>query len=300
MADVRSWSLNVVAVAVAAVAVVHAQTSLSQLRLATTVVGQSFVYEARAGDNPVSLGARYGVDAVLLAGQNAVPRDARLQAGQPIAIDNRHIVPVALDPDSVVVNIPQRMLFFRSGTGDVEGYPVAVGRRSWQTPLGEFAVQTKERNPTWDVPPSILEESRRNGRVLLEHVPPGPTNPLGAFWLGLSLSSIGIHSTNAPSSIFRAATHGCIRVAPDDMVAIFERIPVGARGRVVYEPVLLAETGGRVFLEAQNDVYRRAPGNAADAVHALAETVGLTDRIDWALADAVVAAREGIARDVTR
>jgi L,D-transpeptidase ErfK/SrfK len=262
-------------------------------------VGRAFVYEARAGDNPVSLGARYGVDAVLLANQNAVPRDGRLKAGQPIAIDNRHIVPVALDPDAIVVNIPQRMLFFRTGS-DVEGYPVAVGRRSWQTPLGEFVVQTKERNPTWDVPPSILEESRRNGRVLPEHVPPGPENPLGAFWLGLSLSGIGIHSTNAPSSIFRAATHGCIRVAPDDMVAVFERIPAGAHGRVIYEPVLLAETAGRVFLEAQQDVYRRARGNAADEVHALAQAVGLTDRIDWALADAVVAAREGIARDVTR
>jgi L,D-transpeptidase ErfK/SrfK len=159
-------------------------------------------------------------------------------------------------------------------------------------------VVSRERDPVWDVPASIAEEARRRGRTLPKSVPPGPDNPLGRYWLGLSRGGVGLHGTNAPSSIYRAATHGCIRLHPDDIAWLFPRIAVGATVTTTYEPVLLAEVDGRVFLEVHADVYRRAPPAAA-TVRTLATALAITHRIDWAKADTATAAREGLARDVT-
>lgn len=300
MGERRSLSLNLAAMVVASVVLVHGAAGPVQPELSAVVVGGPFAYDVRPGDSLASLAARYGIDPTVLAQQNGLSRDARLAAGQPLTIDNRHIVPAPIDPGAVLVNIPQRMLFFRAGDGAIEGYPVAVGRWSWPTPMGEFVIQTKERNPTWDVPPSILEESRRNGHVQAAHVPPGPANPLGAYWLGLSVSGIGIHGTNAPSSIFRAATHGCIRMHPDDIARLFDQITVGTPGRIIYEPALLAVVDGRVYLEVARDVYRRAHGEASREVRTRAEAAGIAGTIDWARADMVAEVRDGLAHDVTR
>jgi L,D-transpeptidase ErfK/SrfK len=264
------------------------------------LVGAVAEYAARLGDTLVSVGARHGAGVSALARDNGLATDAKLAVGQWLRIDNRHIAPASLDAGTLIINVPQRMLFYGADDDGLEGYPVAVGQSGWRTPTREFVVVMKEREPTWDVPASILEESRRQGRRQAARVPPGPNNPLGAFWIGLSLSGIGIHGTNAPSSIFRAATHGCIRMHPDDIARLFPRISVGTRGRTIYEPVLVALQDGAVYLEVHPDVYRRDARPARIVARALADGAGLTEWIDWSAADVVAAAREGIARDVTR
>ena len=264
------------------------------------LVGGVTDYEVRKGDTLRSIAARFGVDTGLLGRENRLPTDVKLIAGEPLRIDHRHIVPTALESVELIVNIPQRMLFYRPTEGRTVGYPVAVGRRDWPTPTGPFTVSVLERHPTWEVPASILEESRRRGRVQPPIVPPGPDNPLGDFWIGLSLAGIGIHATNVPSSIFGAVSHGCIRVHPDDIEHLFDDVQVGASGLIVYEPVLLTASSNGVYLEAHRDLYRRARTEPRSAARELASRLGVSDMIDWPLADAIVAAREGIARDVTR
>ena len=248
------------------------------------------------GDTLLGLAARSGIDVVTVVAENGLTNRHALVRGQRFVIDNRHIVPANRGAAAIVVNLPQRMLFFFDQT--VVGLPVAVGRRTWPTPLGEFQVAMRETDPTWDVPASIRAEARRLGRTLPASVPPGPTNPLGRFWIGLTGGSVGIHGTNAPSSIYGAVTHGCMRLHPDDIAWLFPRVKVGMTVRTVYEPVLLADIGGQVFLEVHPDVYRREPTSLA-AVQALAASRGLTGRIDWAAAARVVALRHGVARDVT-
>jgi L,D-transpeptidase ErfK/SrfK len=248
------------------------------------------------GDTLQTLAARAGVDVATVVADSGLTSAHALASGQPLVIDNRHIVPVNRGAAAIVVNLPQRMLFFFDRT--VVGLPVAVGRRTWSTPLSEFQVVTLETDPTWDVPASIRAEAQRLGRTLPASVPPGPANPLGRFWIGLSGGAVGIHGTNAPSSIYGAVTHGCMRLHPDDIAWLFPRVSTGMTVRTVYEPVLLADIGGRVFLEVHPDVYRRQ-ANALAAVQALAADRGLTGRIDWAAAARVVALRHGVARDVT-
>ena len=251
------------------------------------------------GDTLRSLGSRFGVDAATIARDNGRALDAALHVGETLAIDNRHIAPVFPRNGTIAVNVPQRMLFVMTGAG-VTAYPVAVGRRDWPTPLGEFSIAAKEVNPTWDVPASIREEARRAGRSLPLKVPPGPSNPLGAYWLGLSVGGVGIHGTNAPTSIYQVTTHGCVRLHPDDIAALFGQVLVGAKGVLLYEPVLLTVVGENVFVEAHRDVYGRGPADALEFLRERAHEQGVFERTDWDRAAAVIRERAGIARSVSR
>jgi L,D-transpeptidase ErfK/SrfK len=264
------------------------------------LVGGVTDYVIKKGDTLRSIAARYGVDIGTLGRENGLRTHHKLAQAQLLRIDHRHIVPATLGSVDLIVNIPQRMLFYRRTDGATVGYPVAVGRPDWPTPSGPFTVTVLERHPTWDVPPSILEESRKKGRIQPQTVPPGPDNPLGDYWIGLTLAGIGIHATNVPSSIFGTVSHGCIRVHPDDIARLFGDIHVGASGRIIYEPVLLTVSDDAVYLEVHRDVYRRAVAEPRAVARKLASDIGVSDLIDWTLTDAVVAAREGIARNVTR
>lgn len=94
-------------------------------------------------------------------------------------------------------------------------------------------------------------------------------------------------------------THGCIRVHPDDVAVLFDLVEVGTPGRIVYEPILLAEANGEIWLEVHTDVYRRSLTPALGQVREAAAALGLEARIDWAAVATVIAARHGIARVVT-
>jgi L,D-transpeptidase ErfK/SrfK len=110
---------------------------------------------------------------------------------------------------------------------------------------------------------------------------------------------LGIHGTNRPSSIYSYRTHGCIRLHPDDIAALFDAVELNDRGQIVYLPLMLARLDdGRIFVESQRDIYRRGTGGI-DAVRGLAEASHLTNLIDWPRAGEVVRDEEGIARDVT-
>jgi L,D-transpeptidase ErfK/SrfK len=140
---------------------------------------------------------------------------------------------------------------------------------------------------------------RRAGKRVLTRVPPGPANPLGTRWLGLSLDSLGIHGTIAPLSIYSFATHGCIRLQPDDIEDLYARVAEGDPGRIIYEPVLVAYDRGDVYLEVHPDPYGLVPDRLQRALDLLgaAGLTALADREDVVRA---VRLAEGIATPVTR
>ncbi len=248
------------------------------------------------GDFLSKLGARYGVSYEVIAHDNGLAVEAVLKLGQVLKIDNRHIVPDGID-DGLILNVPQRMLF-HFADGELEAaYPIGVGRPSWRTPTGRFTIMIKETDKPWIVPLSIQEEMRRAGKPVVTVVQPGPDNPLGHHWLGLSLPSIGIHGTIAPASIYDFRSHGCIRLHPDDIAALFPRVERGTPGEIIYVPLLLAEHEGRIFLEVHPDTYKKGKVTL-EAAQRLAIERGLFERIDWMLAETVIDRHEGIARDV--
>lgn len=275
-----------------------AQASAQDPQPAVALVGARTAYEVRAGDTLSSIGARFGVTVEALAETNRITSSGRIAVGDSLLIDNTHIA--AVDPRvTITINIAQRLLL-RTDAGRVVAYPVTVGRRTWPTPVGAFTVIGKETNPVWDVPVSIQREMTEKGLPVITRMESSPLNPLGSHWIGLSLPGLGIHGTNAPASIFRFASHGCIRMHPDDVADLYTRVRVGDAGVLTYQPVIVAVIDGRVWLEANPDEYRRAP-KPSRYVREFLERSGLdANAVDWTAVDRVLSLRRGGAVDVTR
>jgi lipoprotein-anchoring transpeptidase ErfK/SrfK len=103
----------------------------------------------------------------------------------------------------------------------VRSYTVAIGAAGYDTPTGLYDIQSKEVNPTWHVP-----DSDWAGELAGQDIPPGPGNPLVARWMGF-YDGAGFHGTYETGSLGTAASHGCIRMAVDDVVELFDKVEVG-------------------------------------------------------------------------
>jgi L,D-transpeptidase ErfK/SrfK len=262
------------------------------------IAGSIFPYAPRRGDTLKSLGARFGISPSILAEANRLEGNEPLQAGNVLWVDNMHIVPEWRE-DGIVINLPQRMLFLFSQGKLVSAFPVGLGRPGWETPTGEFKVVNLQTNKEWVVPASIQEEMRREGKAVISRVAPGPKNPLGKHWIGLSAAGYGIHGTSAPTSIYGFPSHGCIRANADDIAALSKKAQVGMDVVSSYRTTLLAETqDGRVFLEVHRDIYHRGIDPLKET-RKLAQTHQLEERINWQRASEVVQRLDGLATDVT-
>ena len=113
----------------------------------------------------------------------------------------------------IVVSLEDRKLALVEDGAVKKVYPVAVGKPSTPSPVGTFTVERRVMNPTYS----------HNGKV----VAPGPNNPVGSRWMGLSIRGYGIHGTNEPHSIGKAASHGCIRMAKSDLEELYPMVQVG-------------------------------------------------------------------------
>ena len=125
----------------------------------------------------------------------------------------------------VILNIPQLRLFLFQDGKLIKTYPIAVGKIRTQTPIGQFKIGAKISHPTWSVPVSIQREMAARGKAVTKSVPPGPKNPLGPVFvrLGEPKLGLGIHGTNAPSSVPGVRSHGCVR---SDAAVIYQQASV--------------------------------------------------------------------------
>jgi L,D-transpeptidase ErfK/SrfK len=155
-----------------------------------------------------------------------------------------------------VVNLAEMRLYFFFANGGHEFFftaPIGIGREGYLTDTGEYTVKSKTPNPTWVVPESIrAEEPDLPAQVL-----PGPDNPLGDFVFRLSRNLYAIHGTNKPWGIGRRVSHGCIRMYPEDVGALYPLVPVGAAVRVIYEPVKFGWGDGRLWVQVFEDFEGR-------------------------------------------
>jgi L,D-transpeptidase ErfK/SrfK len=274
-----------------------AATAAAQGQPRAVIVGGSRSYVVTSGDTLTLIAAKHAVTTASIVERNGLTQPGRLAVGTTLVIDNPHIASV--DPRvSITINVAQRMLFFATGD-EVLGFPITVGSRGWPTPLGDFTIRQKEKDPTWDVPISIQREMEAHGNPVVTSVPPSPDNPLGNRWLGLSIPGVGIHGTNAPSSIYRYGSHGCIRMHPEHIIELFDRVAVGMIGVLKYEPIVMAVIDGRVWLEVHPDPYRRV-SNPITQARAIAASLAATELINWPALEAALRRRDGRAEDVTR
>ncbi|HEX3455674.1 MAG TPA: L,D-transpeptidase family protein [Gaiellaceae bacterium] len=121
----------------------------------------------------------------------------------------------------IVIHRGINRLYLYNGTHLVRVFPVATGQAAWPTPLGDFQIVVKQKNPWW-FPPT--QDSWAAGA---KPVPPGPGNPLGTRWMGLSAPGVGIHGTDEPWSIGHSESHGCIRMQVPSAEWLYNRVQVG-------------------------------------------------------------------------
>jgi hypothetical protein len=120
----------------------------------------------------------------------------------------------------IVIRRGSNALHLYDGMRPWRVFPVATGQASYPTPLGRFTIVVKWRNPWWYPPSSPWAKGRKP-------VPPGPGNPLGTRWMGLSAPGVGIHGTPDAASIGYSASHGCIRMRIADAEWLFSRVEIG-------------------------------------------------------------------------
>ena len=150
---------------------------------------------------------------------------AALTAGDrsPIRIPFKHTKP-ALTSSSfksvIVIKRSSNQLVVWDGRHRWGTFGVATGQAIYPTPLGKFSIVTKQENPWWYPPDSPWAQG-------LSPVPPGPGNPLGTRWMGLSAPGVGIHGTPDAASIGYSASHGCIRMRIPDAESVFAHVDVG-------------------------------------------------------------------------
>jgi L,D-transpeptidase ErfK/SrfK len=262
-----------------------------------TVVGDDQTVETVYADTLYDLARKFSLGSEELIRVNPGVDPWLPGAGKKLIVPGRHILPPG-PHEGIVVNLPEHRLYYypkpkRGGPIEVITYPVSIGKMDWQTPLGATRVIGKQKNPTWYPPESVRKEHAEAGDPLPASVPPGPNNPLGAYAMRLAAGNgtYLIHGTNNPIAVGLAVTHGCIRMYPDDVAALFPLIPVGTHVRLINEPIKVAWVAGELLLEAHPPVDAQGQSFEPDIDQ-------FTERLRAAVGDTTVAINWDYARDV--
>jgi hypothetical protein len=159
----------------------------------------------------------------------------------------------------IVVSLEDRKLALMEDGQVKKIYSVAVGKDSTPSPEGTFTIERRVANPVY----------RHNGRM----VEPGPGNPVGSRWMGLSTKGYGIHGTNDPKSIGKAASHGCIRMGKADLEEFYALVAVGDQVQIVGAR---NEETARLFEAAPVQAGKQAGEQADKQAVQLAKTTPIT------------------------
>jgi L,D-transpeptidase ErfK/SrfK len=269
-----------------------------------TVIGSVRHYAPVQGDTFLDLARFYGLgyNELEQANPGIDPWIPGIKA-KSVILPTAWVLPQAAY-EGVVVNIPEMRLYYyhpqKAGRPRlVTTYPVGLGRDEWRTPRGKFKVQGKTKNPTWVIPKSIREEHIRERGDDRTMIPGGaPDNPLGKFRLELTMPGYRIHGTDIPWGVGMQVSHGCVRLYPEDIEALFPIVNVGTRGEFIYEPVKIGARGGRIYAEVSPDIYTLTPGMFTEA-RRIIETLGWQNHVDWSRVEGAVQEQNGIPVDVT-
>ena len=247
------------------------------------VLGSTQVLFARYEDTFSAIARRYnlGLDEMRAANPGVdhwIPGE-----GTPVYLPTQFVLPDA-PREGIVLNTATMRLFFFAGD-EITTHPIGIGRVGWATPTGSGTVTSKARDPVWYVPASIRKEHEELGDPLPAVMPPGPDNPLGAHALALSLPGYLIHGTNKPAGVGMRVSHGCVRLYPEDVERLFDRIEVGTPVHIVDQPVLAGWSDGQLYLEVhppleedERDLLVDAERAISDALARAGESYRVIDR----------------------
>lgn len=219
-----------------------------------SVVGALQVVMIEEGNTFSDLAREYGLGYDELVEANPGVDPWIPPAGTPVLLPTQYVLP-AVPREGIVLNIAAKRLFYFPPVAEGEPqqvltYPIGIGRVGWETPLGRSKIIAMARDPHWYVPASVRREHAEAGDPLPAVVPPGPDNPLGRFVLKLDLPGYLIHGTNQPYGVGMRVSHGCVRLYPENIEALYSMVNNGVEVTIVNQPYLLGQQNGRVFFES--------------------------------------------------
>jgi L,D-transpeptidase ErfK/SrfK len=277
---------------------------LSSLSYAATyktqgdVIGAVGHYTVRKKDNLSFIARQFDIGIVELLAANPGVTPQNLKAGAKLTLPTMHVLPPV--HGGIVLNLSELRLFYFAENGTVMTFPIGIGRDGWQTPTGETSVILKRKDPVW-IPPDSIREEEPN---LPDIVPAGPNNPLGQYALNIGLPGIRIHGTNRPYSVGKRSSHGCIRLYPEDIEALFNVVTVGTPVTVIDAPYKLGWQDNTFWLEvtptqSQDDdiaAYRQPQPVDASVIHNIVISIAkdTAAQIDLTAIDKAVADHSGI------
>lgn len=214
------------------------------------IVGQVYHVTARPNDSFSKIGRRYNVGYYSLIEANPGINPSHVEAGTPLTIPAKFVLPAA-PRKGIVVNLAELRLYYYPPNGhQVITYPVGIGREGWNTPVGLTYVGSKTKDPTWNVPDSIRNFRASEGIILPKSVAPGPDNPLGGYALRLASTTYLVHGTNDYTGVGRRSSSGCIRMLPEDIERLFDEVQPGTAINIVNAPYKLGWSDDKLYLEA--------------------------------------------------
>jgi L,D-transpeptidase ErfK/SrfK len=291
------------------------ETRHFELAAGQELVGETQVLFARYENTFSAIGRQYNLGYEEMRTANPGVDQWLPGEGTPIYLPTQTILPET-PRNGIVVNVPAMRLYYfeklkpaKAGEPEivkVSTHPIGIGVEGWATPFGEGKVTGKARDPVWYVPASIRKEHAERGDPLPSIVPPGPDNPLGAYAMTLSLPGYLIHGTNKPAGVGMRSSHGCIRLYPEDIEALFTRVARGTEVRLVNQPVLAGWRDGQLYLEVHPPLAEEQHDLVAEADAALnralerAGAAAAAVTIDRAAIEKIVAEQRGIPLPVLR
>jgi len=217
------------------------------------VIGSVSTVTARYEDTLVDVARRHGLGYYDVVRANPGVNVWLPGEGTEIVLPNRFVLPPG-PREGLVLNLAEYRMYYypKAKEGEpayVYTYPMSIGRMDWETPLGKTSIVAMAKNPAWYPPQSVRDEHAADGDPLPRIVPPGPENPLGTRALRLGLPGYLIHGTNRPAGVGMRVSHGCVRMFPEDVEFLFERIRVKTPVRIINVPVKIGWDGESLVAE---------------------------------------------------
>jgi L,D-transpeptidase ErfK/SrfK len=263
-----------------------------------TVLGAVKTYKTKANESLIELARKFDLGYNEITDANPALDPFVPGTGASVKIPTAWILPDTSMHEGIVINVAELRLYFFyqvAGRKFVRTFPIGIGSEGHDTPIGEFRVIEKIVNPAWHVPESIKEEKP----WLPDVVPAGPDNPLGSHAMRLSDPTILIHGTNKPFAVGRRASHGCLRLYPEDIPTLFRSTPQGVSVTIVSQPVKVGVKEGKVYLEAHRVDPEYDVDYFEEAVQLLTKK-DLIGRVDTRKLHEAVEEKRGIPVDVSQ
>ncbi len=247
------------------------------------VIGEISTVVATYDDTLVDIARRHGLGYQDIVRANPDVNVWVPGEGTEIVLPNRFVLPPG-PRSGLVLNLAEYRMYYYPESKDgqvakVHTYPMSIGRMDWETPLGRTQIVAMAKNPAWYPPQSVRDEHAADGDPLPRIVPPGPENPLGTRALRLGLPGYLIHGTNRPAGVGMRVSHGCVRMFPEDVEFLFDRIQVKTVVRIINVPVKLGWEGETLVAEVHRllEEPQRLPEETAEHLESLDADVELPD-----------------------